>query len=145
MPTSLKHLRSFLKKGIDSKLKEEYQQRLKKHRINTDPNSIRKEDWKDIVHEWPNIDDGMLLSYILRAKAVDVEYIGNYKDQKAYSYWLSGFVDTVYHASCNDNLLFLKAYVSPLQRLNDGPLRKSLNVKNTEGQSVLGLWRVLLP
>ena len=54
-------------------------------------------------------------------KAVDVEYIGNYMDQKAYSYWLSGFVDTVYHASCNDNLLFLKAYVSRSQRLGDDP------------------------
>ena len=63
----------------------------------------------------------MLFSYILRVKAVDVDYIGKYKDQKAYSYWLSGFVDTVYHASCNDNLLFLKAYVSPSQRLNDDP------------------------
>ena len=63
----------------------------------------------------------MLFSYTLRVKAVDVDYIGKYKDQKAYFYWLSGFVDTVYHASCNDNLLFLKAYVSPSQRLNDDP------------------------
>ena len=67
------------------KLKE-YQQRLKKHRINTNPNSIQKEDWKENVHEWPNLDDGMLFSYILRVKAVDVDYIGKYKDQKAYSY-----------------------------------------------------------
>ena len=109
----LKAPKKFSQEEIDRKLKEEYQQRLKKHRINTDPNSIRKEDWKENVHEWPNIDDGMLFSYILRVKAVDVDYIGKYKDQKAYSYWLSGFVDTVYHASCNDNLLFLKAYVSP--------------------------------
>ena len=54
-------------------------------------------------------------------KAVNVEYIGKYKDQKAYSCWLSCFVDTVYHTSCNDNFLFLKAYVSPSQRLNDEP------------------------
>ena len=116
----LKAPKKFSQEDIDKKLKE-YQQRLKKHRINTNPNSIQKEDWKENVHEWPNLDDGMLFSYILRVKAVDVDYIGKYKDQKAYSYWLSGFVDTVYHASCNDNLLFLKAYVSPSQRLNDDP------------------------
>ena len=82
----LKAPKKFSQEEIDRKLKEEYQQRLKKHRRNTDPNSIQKEDWKENVHEWPNIGDGMLFSYILRVKAEDVDYIGKYKDQKAYSY-----------------------------------------------------------
>ena len=117
----LKAPKKFSQEEIDKKIKEEYQQRLKKHGINADPNNIGKGDWKDNVQEWPQIDDGMLFSYILKVKAVDVEYIGKYKDQKAYSYWLSGFVDTVYHASCNNNILFLKANVSPSQKLNDDP------------------------
>lgn len=71
----LKAPKKFSQEDIDRKLKE-YQQRLKKHRINTNPNSIQKEDWKENVHEWPNLDDGMLFSYILRVKAVDVDYIG---------------------------------------------------------------------
>nr|XP_058953753.1 uncharacterized protein LOC131781114 [Pocillopora verrucosa] len=71
----LKAPKKFSQEEIDRKLKEEYQQRLRKHRINTDPNSIQKEDWKENVHEWPNLDDGMLFSYILRVKAVDVDYI----------------------------------------------------------------------
>ena len=81
----LKAPKKFSQEDIDRKLKE-YQQRLKKHRINTNPNSIQKEDWKENVREWPNIGDGMLFSYILRVKAEDVDYIGKYKDQKAYSY-----------------------------------------------------------
>ncbi|CAH3185090.1 unnamed protein product, partial [Porites lobata] len=58
--------------------------------------------WIDDVKEWPEVDDGKLFSYILRTKAVDVDYIGKYKDQKAYSYWMSGFVDTVtwWHLPC---------------------------------------------
>ena len=81
----LKAPKKFSQEDIDRKLKE-YQQRLKKTRINTNPNSIQKEDWKENVREWPNIGDGMLFSYILRVKAEDVDYIGKYKDQKAYSY-----------------------------------------------------------
>ena len=52
----LKVPKKFSQEEIDRKLKEEYQQRLKNRRINTDPNSIRKEDWKDNVHEWPHME-----------------------------------------------------------------------------------------
>ena len=31
----------------------------------------------------------MMECYIVRVKAVDVEYIGKYKDERAYSYWMS--------------------------------------------------------
>ena len=50
---------------------------------------------------------------------MDVHYIGVYKDQKAYSYWMSGFVDTVYLAKCpvNSELTFLKGNVCPSQRM----------------------------
>ena len=52
------------------------------------------------VKQWPEVDDGKLFSHILRTKAVDVEYIGKYNDQKAYLYWMSGFVDTVLFTKC---------------------------------------------
>ena len=54
---------------------------------------------------------------------MDVVYIGVYKDQKAYSYWMSGFVDTVYLAKCpvNNELTFLKGNVCPSQRIRDDP------------------------
>ena len=40
----LKASKKFAQDEIDRKLKEKYQQRLKTHQINTDPNSIRKDD-----------------------------------------------------------------------------------------------------
>ena len=77
------------------------------------------------MQKWPKIDDGKLFSYILRVKAVDVEYIGKYKDQKAYSYWMSGFVDTAYVAKCplDRRFTYLKGNVSPSQKLNEDPHR----------------------
>ena len=68
--------------------------------IKTDPNTIPHDAWIDDVKQWPEVDDGKLLSYILRTKAVDVEYIGKYKDREAYSYWMTGFVDTVSFTKC---------------------------------------------
>ncbi|PFX16729.1 Uncharacterized protein K02A2.6 [Stylophora pistillata] len=62
---------------INKKLKKEYQNILKKHKIDTDPNTLINEAWQENVQEWPQIDDGILLSYILNVKAVDVEYIGS--------------------------------------------------------------------
>ena len=52
-------------------------------------------------------------------KAVDIDYIGKYKDEKAYSYWMSGFVDTVYASKCptDATLTFLKGRVCPSQRI----------------------------
>ena len=52
---------------------------------------------------------------------VDVDYIGKYKDQKAYSYWMSGFVDIVYVAKCpsDGKFTFLKGNICPSQKLND--------------------------
>ena len=41
---------------------------------------------------WLKVNLGNIFEYILRMKAFDKEYIGKYKDQKAYSYFDSGFV-----------------------------------------------------
>jgi hypothetical protein len=42
----------------------------------------------------------MMECYILRVKAVDVEYIDKYKDERAYSFRMSGFVDIIHVANC---------------------------------------------
>jgi len=85
----------FSQQQIYQQIKEEYSWRLNSNGIKTDPNHIPHETWIDEVKQWPEVDDGKLFGYILRTKAVDMENIGKYKDQKAYSYWMSGFVDTV--------------------------------------------------
>ena len=90
----------FSQEQIYKQIKEDYSRRLSSNGIKTDPNTIPHDAWIDDVKQWPEVDDGKLLSYILRTKAVDVEYIGKYKDQKAYSYWMTGFVDTVLFTKC---------------------------------------------
>ena len=64
------------------------------------------------MQKWPEIDVGKLFSYMLKVK----KYIGKYKDQKAYSYWMSGFVDTVYIATCPlDSRFISKVMCRPLR------------------------------
>ena len=75
-----------------------------------------------------------MFSYILRTKAVDVEYIGKYKDQKAYSYWMSGFVDTVLFRKCPIDCkhVFLKGCVSPSQKIRDDPHKVWVCLEDTK-------------
>ena len=113
--------KTFTQEQILDTIKNEYAKRLETNCIKSDPNLLGDEFWKDNVVLWPHVDDGKLFRYILHVKAVDVEYIGRYKDEKAYSYWMSGFVDTVYVAECpiDKDMVFLKGKVSPSQRIND--------------------------
>ena len=92
----------FTQEQIYRQIKEECTRRLKSNEIKSDPNNIPHDAWIDDVKQWPEKDDGKLFSYIQlhSTKAVDVEYIGKYKDQKAYSCWMSGFVDTVLFTTC---------------------------------------------
>ena len=91
----------FSEEQIYKQIKEEYSRRLTSNGIKTDQNTILHDAWIDDVKQWSEVDDGKLFSYILRTKAVDVEYVGKYKDQKAYSYWMSGFLDTVLFTKCS--------------------------------------------
>ena len=113
----------FSQEQIYKEIKEEYSQRLTSNGIKTDPNTIPHDAWIDDVKAWPEVDDGKLFSYILRTKAVEVENIGKYKDQKAYSDWMNGFVDTVLFTKCPIDCkhVFLKGCVSPSQKIRDDP------------------------
>lgn len=113
----------FSQEQIYQQIKEEYSRRLSSNSIKIDPKIIPHDAWIDDVKEWPEVDDGKLFGYILRTKAVDVDYIGKYKDQKAYSYWMSGFVDTVLFTKCpvDSKHVFLKGCVSPSQKIRDDP------------------------
>ena len=80
--------KKFIQEQIFDSIKNEYQQRLQTNDIKSDPNTLSDECWKDDFQTWPHLDDGkVIFSYILRVKAVDIEYIGKYKDEKAYSYY----------------------------------------------------------
>ena len=94
--------------------------------------------WKDNVADWPQLDDGKLFSYILKVTAVDVDYIGKYINEKAYSYQMSGFVDTVFVASCpkDSTLIFLKSNVCPCQRIREDPHKVWICVKGQNSPSI---------
>lgn len=69
-----------------SKLKTEYANRLKEANIDN-PRSLKDDDWSSDVKEWPKIDLGKIFYFILSKKEQDMDFIGHYKTQKAYSVW----------------------------------------------------------
>ena len=65
-----------------------------------DPSSFINLATNDLT-KWPNLDTGHIFSYILKNRDFnDTDYIGIYKDQKAYSYFDSGFVGPVLCIFC---------------------------------------------
>jgi hypothetical protein len=74
---------------------------------------------------WQNIQ----LHYSIQSRKRGLHSVEAYKDQKVYSYWMSGFVDTVYEAKCpvNENHIFLKCHVCPSrdQRLRNDPYNRN--------------------
>ena len=90
------------------KIKSDYENCLKKCEI-PDPNEIPEDKRKDDITKWPDITTGTIFSYILKKKDFDADYIGKYKDQKAYSFFDSGFVGPIMHyePSSKKQIIFL--------------------------------------
>ena len=86
---------------LTKNLKEEYSKRLREFNI-LDPKNIEKELQVDDLTVWPKVNLGNIFEYILRMKEFDKEYIGKYKDQKAYSYFDSGFVREILVSKINE-------------------------------------------
>ena len=102
------------------KLKLDYENRLQKFKI-CDPLSIEPSKRIDDILQWPHIDTGVIFAYILKVKDCDLECVGRYKDQKAYSYFDSGFVDTIfiYKPSSCRNKIFLYSKVQSSLTVSD--------------------------
>ena len=68
------------------KLKLDYENWLQKFKI-CDPLSIEPSKRIDDILQWPHIDidTRVIFASILKVKDCDLEYVGRYKDQKAYS------------------------------------------------------------
>ena len=75
-----------------NRLKLEYKKRLAGLAIS---DSRLVDEPIDDITKWPSVCLGSIFSYILKVRDFDREYVGEYKDQKAYSYFDSGFVDTI--------------------------------------------------
>ena len=80
---------------------EEYRKRLREFNI-LDPKNIEKELQVDDLTVWPKVNLGNIFEYILRMKEFDKDYIGKYKDQKAYGYSDSDFVREILVSKINE-------------------------------------------
>ena len=101
----------FTEKQHLSRLQTEYDTRLKEANMD-DPRSFRDEVWS----YWPKVDLGQIFSFVLSRKEQDMACVGHYKTQKAYSYYQSGFVDTIYFTSVNGTKV-MNSRVSPSQSI----------------------------
>ena len=101
------------------RLETEYQSRMKG--LSCDPRSLLADSWVNDVGSWPELDLGKVFSFILSHKEHDSEYVGKYKLCKAYSYFASGFVGTVYSYNDTYNICVLSTKVTPSQKVRDVP------------------------
>ena len=109
-----------IKEEQQKKLKLDYENRLQKFKI-CDPLSIEPSKRIDDILQWLHMDTGVIFAYILKVKDCDLECVGRYKDQKAYSYFDSGFVDTIfiYKPSSCRNKIFLYSKVQSSLTVSD--------------------------
>ena len=97
-----------------------YQNRLRFFKIG-DPLLVDDSDKSDQILKWPKINVGSIFIYILKVRAFDYDYIGRYKDQKAYSYFDSGYVDSIYshYPPDNKDVMFLYSKVQSSLTVSD--------------------------
>ena len=80
-------------------LKSEYDTLLETHGLTMDPKNFTSEMKFDDVLRWPKTNLGHIFEFLMNVREYKTEYIGKYKDQKAFSYWEDGLVGEV---MCHD-------------------------------------------
>ena len=102
------------------KLQAQYDNKLSELEI-PDPKLIAKSKRIDDLTKWPYITLGNIFSYILKKRDFDADYIGKYKDQKAFSYFNSGFVGQiyVYELSSKKDIIFAYCDVRASQSIHE--------------------------
>ena len=84
------------------------------------------------------LDTRVIFAYILKVNDCDLEYVGRYKDQKAYSYFGSSFIDTIFinnPSSCRVEIkyFYILKFSLPLQ----------FQIKNAVDIGTKRTWRYL--
>ena len=86
-----------------------------------DPNiALDKCVFEDDLTKWPKIHTGKIFAFILSCKDHEVDYVGKYKIQKAYSYFASNFVGKILLHK-HDNRTILRGTVVHSYAINDMP------------------------
>ena len=86
----------------------------------TDHRNCSDELWSTDITSWPEVDLGKIFAFILSTKEHGMEFVGQYKIHKAYSYYMSGFVDTIYHSKANSSHVIMSK-VTPSQSIRNEP------------------------
>jgi len=128
----------YTQEKISKELKKEYQCRLQVCTA-PDPNTIPADKWEENVLTWPNVNEGKAFSFILQNKTVETEYIGRNKDEKAYSFYESGFVGCLYSYCLPDqrNKVFIKGDMTPSTKVRDRPHNTWILF---DSNSILTIW-----
>ncbi|XP_065682264.1 uncharacterized protein LOC136095495 [Hydra vulgaris] len=104
------------------RLQIDYEHLLQKHGI-PDPNGVELEKRFDNLSKWPVVTMGNIFAFILKKKEFNTDYIGKYKDQKAFSYFDSGFVGPIFiyehYLKPKEKVIFLYCTVTASQALHE--------------------------
>ncbi|GFS22042.1 YqaJ viral recombinase domain [Elysia marginata] len=112
-------------------LKLDYKNTLSQHNI-PDPWSLPSDVWSDNVYRWPLVDMGKIFMSLLSTKEYNTDYLGKYKTEKAYSYFTSNFVGTVWAQVLNDTeRCFPTREVTPSQNVRADPHKLWVLLNNT--------------
>jgi len=123
-------------------LEENYAKKLSNLQL-PDPKSIDGDKLSNDVTQWPSITLGNIFAYILKKNEFDADYIGKYKDQKAYSFFDSGFVGEIksYKISSKKNISFLYCDVRASQAIHENKnLWIITKVAANENTEILSAW-----
>ena len=97
---------------IAKQLKNDYRELLMKHNLD-DPLPFSNFQFSIDIKCFPATDAGQIFNYILKTKAFEAEYIGQYKVKKAYSFFKSGMAGKTYVCSI-ENGKIIKALVTKI-------------------------------
>ena len=91
----LKMEKKACQEDLTKALNNSYHSRMLSADLMIDPRHIEDSKKVDNVLMWPKINLGNLFEYILSIREYTKEYVGKYKDQKAYTYWEDGHVGEI--------------------------------------------------
>ena len=84
--------------------------------IEDDP--LLSENFVDNIKLQPKTNIGQIFSDFLESKAYETENTGQYKLRKAYSFYISGFVDHIFVKVIDVSKVIIRSSVTPSQRIN---------------------------
>ena len=85
-----------------ARLDQDYTKLLSDNKLTTDPRDVLEGEKSNDITKWVDMTSGKIFEYILRIKDFDHDYIGRYKDEKAYLYFEGGLVGEILIYQCPD-------------------------------------------